>query len=325
MLRVHFVQRFNLADETCEEALIQAKAPRASCRECTSHALREKQQCTAWRAFDRKPQAKSYSLEKVKFATTAFMSKKSESTEWFQPGSPLYVEVRRRIATAIRSGEWRPGDVLPSEKMLCERFGVSMGTLRKAVDELTISGVLIRQQGRGTFVARHGQARYLFSFFHLVGHDGHKEYPSVRFLSLKTVKADGFAAQTLAVKMGSPLLCISNLLSLRGEVVSIDEIYLPTSLFPKLTEQRLQNRTTTLYQMYEDEFGIGVIRASERVRGSAATNEQAQLLETTPGAPLLEIIRCAFSFEDRPVELRYSYVNTQHFEYRPDPFVRENR
>lgn len=255
----------------------------------------------------------------------AGMSKKSEVTEWFQPGSPLYIEVRRRIAEAIRSGEWRPGDALPSEKMLCERFGVSMGTLRKAVDELTASGVLIRQQGRGTFVARHGEARYLFSFFHLVGHDGHKEYPAVRFLHLKTVKADTFAAQTLAVKPGSPLFCISNLLSLRGEVVSIDEIYLPTVLFPRLTAQRLQDRKTTLYQMYEDEFDIRVIRATERVRGYCATAEQAQLLQTAPSAPLLEIIRCALSFEDRPVELRYSYVNTQHVEYRPDPLVRENR
>jgi GntR family transcriptional regulator len=252
------------------------------------------------------------------------MSKKSVETEWFQPGSPLYIEVRRQIADAIRSGEWRPGDVLPSERMLCERFGVSMGTLRKAVDELTTSGVLIRQQGRGTFVARHNQDRYLFSFFHLVGHDGHKEYPEVRFLSLKTVKADDFAAQILAVKLGSPLFCISNLLSLRGEIVSTDEIYLPSALFPKLTVKRLQERKTTLYQLYEDEFDVRVVRASERVRGCSATDSQAQLLETAPGAPLLRIIRCAYSFQDRPVELRYSYVNSQRVEYRPDPFVRNS-
>lgn len=252
------------------------------------------------------------------------MSKVSVSTEWFQPGSPLYIEVRRQIAEAIRSGEWRPGDVLPSEKMLCERFGVSMGTLRKAVDELTISGVLIRQQGRGTFVARHSQDRYLFSFFHLVGHDGHKEYPEVCFLNLRTVKADNFAAQALAVKVGTPLFTITNLLSLGGRVASMDEIYLPASLFPKLTEKRLKERKATLYQMYEDEFDISVIRASERVRGCTASDEQAKLLETNAGAPLLKIIRCAYSFQDRPVELRYSYVNTAHVEYRPDPFLREN-
>lgn len=252
------------------------------------------------------------------------MAKISVSTTRFHPGTPLYLDVRRQIAEIVRSGEWRPGDVLPSEKMLCERFSVSMGTLRKAVDELTASGVLVRQQGRGTFVARHSQDRYLFSFFHLVRHDGHKEYPEVRFLSLRTIEADDFAAHALAVKIGSPLFSISNLLSLGGEVVSMDEIYLPTALFPDLTEQRLRDRKTTLYQMFEDEFDISVVRASDRVRGCAATRGQAQLLKTTVGAPLLKIIRCAYSFEDRPMELRYSYVNTQRCEYRPDPFFREH-
>jgi GntR family transcriptional regulator len=244
------------------------------------------------------------------------------STEHVQPGSPLYIEVRRKIAEAIRAGEWRPGDALPSEKLLCERFSVSMGTLRKAVDELTASGLVVRQQGLGTFVARHSQDRYLFSFFHLVGRDGHKEYPKVRFISLRTVEADDFAAHALAVKIGSPLFCISNLLSLQGEVASLDQIYLPTALFPDLTSQQLRTRETTLYQMYQDEFDVSVVRASERVRGYAATRSQAGLLKTTIGAPLLQIIRCAYSFQDRPVELRYSYANTQRCEYRPDPYVR---
>lgn len=251
------------------------------------------------------------------------MSKSPTATAWFQPGSPLYIEVRRQIADAIRSGEWRAGDAIPTEKVLCDRFGVSMGTLRKAVDELTASGVLVRQQGRGTFVARHSQDRYLFSFFHLVGRDGHKEYPQVRFLGFGTVEADEFAAETLAVKVGSPLYKITNLLSLRGEVASLDEIYLPAALFPGLNDQRLRERQTTLYQMYQDEFGISVIRASERVRGFAATRALARQLKTELGAPLLQIIRSVYSFHNQPVELRHSYVNTQRCEYRPDPYVRD--
>lgn len=248
-----------------------------------------------------------------------------ESSAWFQPGSPLYLEVRRRISEAIRSGEWRPGDAIPPEKKLCERFGVSMGTLRKAVDELTASGVLIRQQGRGTFVARHSQDRYLFSFFHLVAHDGHKEYPEVRFLKCEAAVADEFAAEVLAVKVGSPLVHLSNLLSLAGEAASLDEIYLPAALFPGLTEQRLRDRRTTLYQMYQDEFDVTVVRASERVRAVAATRPQARLLKTVAGAPLLQIIRAVYGFQDRPVELRYAYVNTQRCEYRPDSYFRDRK
>jgi GntR family transcriptional regulator len=243
----------------------------------------------------------------------------------FQAGAPLYLETRRRIADAIRSGEWRPGEAIPPESKLCERFGVSMGTLRKAVDELAASGLLVRQQGRGTFVTRHSQDRYLFSFFHIVDQNGRKEYPEVRFLKCGFASADTFAAETLGVKIGARLIHLTNELTLGGEVASLDEIFLPTALYPGLTEQRLRERKTTLYQMYQDEYDITVVRTAERVRASAATRAQARLLNTEVGAPLLKIIRVAYSFQDRPVELRYSYVNTRRCEYRPDPFVRERR
>ncbi|CAN5884857.1 hypothetical protein BH11PSE8_BH11PSE8_18960 [soil metagenome] len=105
----------------------------------------------------------------------------------------------------------------------------------------------------------------------------------------------------------------------------MDEIFLPAELFPGLDDQQLRERKTTLYQMYQDDFGITVVRASERVRGVLATRNQAKLLKTTVGAPLLLIIRTVYSFQDRPVELRYSYVNTQHVEYRPDPYFRERK
>lgn len=241
----------------------------------------------------------------------------------FHPGGPLYLETRRRIAEAIRSGEWRPGEAIPPEKRLCERFGVSIGTLRRAVDELTASGVLVRQQGRGTFVARHSQDRYLFFFFHIVDRDGRKRYPEVRLRKTSTTTADEFAADALAVKTGARLVHLANELSLAGEVVSIDEIYLPAALYPGLTEQRLRERRTTLYQMYQDEFGVTVVRTAERVRASAATRTQARQLKVDAGTPLLQIVRVAYTFDDRPVELRYSYVNTRRCEYRPEPFVRE--
>lgn len=253
------------------------------------------------------------------------MSDKSPGNAWSPPGQPLYAEVRGRIADTIRAGEWRPGDAIPTEKKLCERFGVSMGTLRKAVDELVASGLLVRQQGRGTFVGRHSQDRYLFSFFHLVGRDGHKGYPDVRFERFGATPADAVAGDLLGVKPRTRLLVLTNVLSLRGELTSIDVIHLPSALFPGLTEERLRKRDKTLYQMYQDEFNLTVVRASERVRGVAATPEQARLLGIETGVPLLEIVRVAYGFQDRPIELRYSYVNTRHCEYRPEPFYRERR
>lgn len=240
--------------------------------------------------------------------------------DWHQPA--LYIRVRAQILETIRSGQWPPGEAIPPEKKLCEMFGVSIGTLRKAVDELTSSGVLIRRQGKGTFVASHSQDRYLFFFFHLLGQDGHKEYPAVEFQKIGTVKADAYAAQALDVSVGEPLWHVSNRLSLRGEVVSLDEIYLPKALFPDLSDARLKVRQTTLYQMYQDEFGQTVMRAAERVQAVLATAAQAKRLNITVGMPLLKIIRIAYTVDDRPIELRYSFVQTQNCEYRPDAYVR---
>lgn len=242
------------------------------------------------------------------------------SGEWSQ--TALYLQVRTRILEAIRAGEWRSGDALPPEKKLCERFGISIGTLRKAVDELAASGMLVRHQGRGTFVTRYSHDRYLFFFFHLIGQDGHQEYPAVEFLRFESTKADDFAAQVLNLKRGASLWHLSNRLSLRDEVVSIDEIFLPQSLFAKLTEKRLRARQTTLYQMYQDEFNLTVMRAEERVRAVQATDIQAKLLGIKKGSPLLQIIRIVYTVDNQVIELRYSYVQTQHCEYRPEVFDR---
>jgi GntR family transcriptional regulator len=236
----------------------------------------------------------------------------------FPLGAPLYKEVKRKMTDAVRNGEWKPGDVIPSEKKLCERFGVSMGTVRKAVDELSAEGVLIRQQGRGTFVARHSQDRYLFSYFHIVRQDGVKEYPQVELVEFGRVKANAEAATRLGADAGARLLRVVNLLSIGGEPVVIDEISIPESLFPRLTEKRLRERRTTLYQLYQDEFDITVVRTVERVRAVKADAAKARLLGVKLGDPLLHVIRVALSFKDQPVELRHSYVATERYEYQTE-------
>lgn len=233
----------------------------------------------------------------------------------FPLGAPLYKEVKRKITEAVRDGEWKPGGMIPSERKLCERFGVSMGTVRKAVDELSAEGFLIRQQGRGTFVASHTQDRYLFSFFHIVRQDGYKEYPRVELIEFDKARADAEAAAMLGIDPGARLSRFVNKLSLGGESVVIDEIFLPDNLFPRLSEKRLRERQTTLYQFYQEEFDVTVIRTVERLRAVKADAFKSRLLGVKVGEPLLHIIRVALSFRDQPVELRHSYVDTRRYEY----------
>ncbi len=234
-------------------------------------------------------------------------------------GTALYKTVKRRIIDSIHHGEWKAGKAIPSERKLCDRFGVSMGTLRKAVDELSSEGVLIRQQGRGTYVATHNRERYLFSFFHVVHQDGHKEYPKVELDEVGYAKADSYAVKVLGVDLDSRLFRFVNRLALGGKPVLIDEILLPEKLFPGIDEKKLRERPGTLYQLYQDTFGIAIISTRERLRAVSANPVKARLLGVKEGCPLLQIIRVAFSFKAKPVELRYSYVFTQNYEYSADP------
>jgi GntR family transcriptional regulator len=230
-------------------------------------------------------------------------------------GLPLYREVKHKLMESLRHGEWKPGEIIPAEKRLCERFGVSVGTLRKAVDELTSENILIRHQGRGTFVASHSQDRYMFGFFHIFAHDGRKEYPKVEFISLTKDKADADSAARLGLKKGAKLIRIVNRLSLGGRPVIIDDILLPENFFSGMTEAQVRERRTTLYQLYQDSFGIGVLRTEERLQACGASANAAQLLDIPQGTPLLHVIRRALSFRDEVVELRHSYVITDGHEY----------
>jgi GntR family transcriptional regulator len=248
------------------------------------------------------------------------------------PGSagfqPLYREVKRLLTQSLIEGEWPAGAALPSETRLAERYNVSIGTLRKAIDELVAERIVTRHQGRGTFVATHNASRLMFHFFHIVrksgvgkgraGRDGGKEYPTTRTLSFRRAKAGADEALRLGISSGAAVLRVRNLLSLSEMPVILDDIVLPQSLFPDLTEKVFTARDNTIYHLYQTRYGINVLRSSERLSAVLADRDAAKLLGVKSGAPLLAINRTALSFRDTPVELRRSLVNTAAHEYASD-------
>ncbi|MDO9420609.1 MAG: GntR family transcriptional regulator [Herminiimonas sp.] len=232
-------------------------------------------------------------------------------------GLTLYKEVKRQVLEALAAKEWEPGDVIPPEKQLCIRFGVSVGTLRKAIDELVAENILIRHQGRGTFVALHNRGSHLYRFFNVVRHDSKKFYPTLALKLFEKKKADKTCSEKLGIERNSVIFRFTNLRSLDEKPVLVDRISLPESLFAGLTEAQVRDRPSTLYNLYQSEYGLNIIRIEERVRASLADAELSKLLDVDVGAPLLQIHRVAFSYNDQPVEYRVSYVNTENYEYVP--------
>ncbi len=234
-------------------------------------------------------------------------------------GGPLYKEVKRRLSDALGAGEWKPGEAIPPEPRLAGHYGVSIGTLRKAIDELVAENVLLRQQGRGTFVASHRGEGMRFLFFSIVGRDGSRHYPDVRLEAYKRARAGEEAAAALSIPLKAPVIEFRNALWLDGGPVGVDDITVPAKAFSGLTLTRLRQRDTTIYLLYEHGFGVSVMRIAESLRSVGAPAVVARLLGVATGSPLLLVRRVAFTLNDRPVEFRLSWVNTAAHEYRRDP------
>ena len=230
-------------------------------------------------------------------------------------GAPLYRVVKRLLLQAIEGGRYSGGGVLPSEAELALAFGVSIGTLRHAVDELVAEHILIRRQGRGTFVALHNAERFLFQYFHVERSDGLRESPRVDLVAFERVRVDDEPALALGLKPGDPAMQIDNRLSLQGRAIIHDRLTLSAVLFKGLTEKRLRDRTSTIYHLFQTEFGVSVTRAHERARAVAADRLAARILGLAPGTPVMQVRRTALTFGDKPVEYRVSTINTAQHDY----------
>lgn len=237
---------------------------------------------------------------------------KSHSTPTFRP---LYEQIKILITQSLVAGEWHPGEAIPSELELANRFKVSQGTVRKAIDELAAENILIRRQGKGTFVATHTEEHSQYHFLRVVEVNGKKEEPVNEVLYCKRGKADSEMAEQLEIKRGSPVMLLRRLLRMSGEPVILDDICLPATQFKGLSETMIHEYDGTLYSLYETRYGTRIIRAEERIQAIAADETDVSLLGVTPGAPLLDIRRTAYTYGDKPVELRISRCNTRRHCY----------
>lgn len=230
-------------------------------------------------------------------------------------GMPLYRAVKRELLRIIEGGGVAPGGALPSETQLAAGYGVSVGTLRRAVDDLVAEHILVRRQGRGTFVATHTSDRFLFQFFHVERSDGLREAPVVELVSFERARLDEESAEALALKPGEPAFQVENRLRLQGRAVVHDRLVISATLFRGLTEKRWRERPSTIYHLYQTEFGITVVRAHERLRAVGADRAASRVLGVPAGQPVLQVRRVALGLGGQPVEWRVSTVVTAHHDY----------
>jgi GntR family transcriptional regulator len=230
--------------------------------------------------------------------------------------SPLYQQIKVLLVRSLQAGEWKPGEAIPSEMELAARFKVSQGTVRKAIDEMATENLLVRRQGKGTFVATHAEDHIQYRFLRLMPDDGSPSGMARQFLDCKRMRAPAEVARALGLKSGESVVWVRRTLSRNGTPVVLDDIWLPAAPFKGLTAERLSQYAGPMYGLFETEFGVRMIRAEEKIRAVAADATSSALLAVTPGAPLLSVERLSYTYGDRPVELRRGLYTTVSHYYR---------
>lgn len=241
---------------------------------------------------------------------------------------PLYLAVKRDLVAQLERGVWLAGAALPGERTLSEQFQVSIGTLRRAVDELVQENVLLRRQGKGTFVTTHTPDRFVFQFLRIKPRDDWPlleseagqtgEYPKIELLEFVRAKADHECAAALRIPVGANTFHILNRVTLGARPVALDLIQICGTRFKGLTEKRFAQRESTIYKLYQTDFGVSVLSTLERVRARAPTREISARLGVPLNQPLLEVDRIAVTYGRKPVEYRVSTISTAHHDYSAD-------
>ena len=229
--------------------------------------------------------------------------------------SPLYQQIKALLLSSLQSGEWQPGAPIPSEMELAARYEVSQGTVRKAVDELATENLLVRHQGKGTFVASHHSEAWQYRFFSLMADNGKKAPLKSHFLACKAIKSPSKIAHLLKTPASEQVIQIDRVQSLGGHIAVFEQIWLPKARFGGMTLDRLESWPGPLYAFYESEFATHMVRAEEKIKAIAAEATIANHLKLEPGSPLLLVERLSYTYGNKPVEVRRAHYDTRQHHY----------
>jgi GntR family transcriptional regulator len=232
---------------------------------------------------------------------------------------PLYSQIRELLIGRMMNGDWRPGHMLPSEFKIAEEYGVSQGTVRKAIEDMEAERLVVRRQGKGTFVVARSLPATHFNFFRIMPDGGEKPVPlSNRILLVARDAATPAETKTLNLKRGAEVFRLHRVRIFKNTPIMIEQIVLPEPSFPNFEDVYRNDPQPHIYVIFERKFGIVVTTAQEQLRAIGASAEDAAVLDVPPGTPLLRVDRVGFGIGNQPVEMRALICNTADFHYRAE-------
>ncbi|MEQ4617478.1 MAG: GntR family transcriptional regulator [Corticimicrobacter sp.] len=231
---------------------------------------------------------------------------------------PRYHRLRDDLKGRIAAGAWRPDEPIPTEIELARTYGVAIGTVRKAVDMLVQEGLLLRSQGRGTFLRRPRFDRSFFRFFRQVDAAGVRSVPVSRILSQAVEQPGERVRQALGLAPEQSVLRLKRRRSMEAGSVIHEDIWLPADRFVALQALQPDEYGNLLYPLYEEKCGEIVASARETLTIEPADAVLAAELGIEAGKPVAVIERIALGYDQLPIEYRLSRGAAEHFRYQID-------
>ncbi len=232
---------------------------------------------------------------------------------------PLYQQVEESILERIYAGEWPPGTFLPNEFVLADQYGVSQGTLRKALEALTSAKHLVRFQGKGTQVADIEHENSIFPFYHICDQENKRLFPTTQTLHYESIPCPKYIAILLSIQPREEVIFAQRLRLLEeesDEVVLLEDIYIPKKFFAKNELENMKDFPDRLYAYYMTNFGKRVNSAVEEFATILATKEEANYLKVEENHPLLLINRTSYDASGEPFEFRRSKIDAHKYKYK---------
>ena len=214
---------------------------------------------------------------------------------------PRYYQLKEILRERVQSEEWKPGDVIPSERELSEKYGISRMTARQALTDLVNEGLFYREQGKGTFVSQRKITQQLIrltGFTEDIKARGQK--PGTKVLSAEMLPADETTAEKLRIDPGTLIFRLQRLRLADDEPLAIELSQISFKGCERLLEEDLEKNS--LYRLLETQYGIPLMEADQELEAGLAGNEEAQLLKIPPGRPVLFTRRITYTERNQPIE-----------------------
>ncbi len=226
---------------------------------------------------------------------------------------PLYKQVYDTLIARLADGYWKPAAALPSEFALAEELGVSQGTVRKALNQLVAENILIRRQGKGTYVSEHTQESSMFRFFRYREAGGEDLIPITEIIDVERRQATVREANKLNLTDELDVVQLTRLRSINGKPAIFERVLQPLAIFPDIDKER--ELPNSLYTLYQEKYNISIVEVQDELQAVNLPADIAEYLNLTADIPVLMTERASINIDGRVAEWSQAYCSTDNFVY----------